>query len=44
MGKRWVYQGNSLTNWQRPITPKLVVIKQIGNGLVNVPKRKKGKK
>lgn len=38
MSKRWIYSGNSLTNTQRPIAPKLVVIKQIGSGVVNLPR------
>lgn len=42
--KQRIYQGNSFANWTRPTSPKLVIIKQIGNGLVNVPKRKHGKK
>lgn len=44
MSARWIYQGNSLTNWTRPTSPKLVVIKQVNNGKLNVPKRKHGKK
>lgn len=44
MSKRWIYQGNTLQNWQRPVSPKLVVIKQIGNGVLETPKRKRGKK
>jgi len=44
MSRRWVYQGNALRNWQRPVSPKLVVIKNITNGLVNLPIRKRGKR
>lgn len=36
--KRWIYNGNSLTNTQRPIAPKLVIIKQIGSGVPDLPR------
>lgn len=42
--KRWIYSGNSLTNTQRPIAPKLVVITPVGNGVNNLPRTGKRRK
>lgn len=42
--KRWIFQGNSLRNWQRPVTPPFVILRRFGNGLLDLPRRRKGKK
>lgn len=38
MSARWIYRGNDLRNWQRPTSPKFVVITPVGNGENNLPR------
>lgn len=42
--KRWVYRIGDLANQSRHIQPGVTITRRGGNGLVNLPKRKRGKR
>jgi hypothetical protein len=44
MTKRWIFRIGDLTNNNRPVQPGVTITRRGGNGLVNLPKRKRGKR
>lgn len=44
MTKRWVYRIGDLNNQSRHIQPGVTIVRRGGNGVLETPKRKRGKR